>query len=87
MKGGQTLFPSEASDFFYGDAETISFREYTEIKAGEQYIDVEAWNEDTIYEHVVGVRMGVLEVEGVSPIGAADTLVRKLFKFFGVKET
>lgn len=52
------LYPNEIGEFFIGDNNIISFPDTTVIKDSPYILQLKGYNEDTIYNHSVIVRIG-----------------------------
>lgn len=52
------IWPSVRGEYFYGDADTISFQETYLINTEPFDLMVTTWNEDTVYEHAYQLRLG-----------------------------
>lgn len=57
------LYPVDRDEWFIGDGETIRFEDIREMTVSESLIDVFTYNTDTIFDHLIQVRIGVLPVD------------------------
>lgn len=66
--GLHQIWPTNPGEYFHTDGETISFKEFYELKNDPHILSVYSYNLDDTYDHVVVVRLGVLkktEIQGV----------------------
>ncbi len=79
--GGHQIYPTNPSGDFDGDRETIKFKDYYILKAGESTLTIYTWNLDQKYDHTIRVRIGLLK-EDVLAFGTlmsrVPNLVRKV---------
>jgi len=67
-QGVHRLWPSYSDEFFSTDGETISFKEFYEVKKGLQVFTMYFYNLDDTYNHTIFVRFGLLrrdQIQGV----------------------
>ena len=78
LKGVHHVFPTNTQGSFAGNNESIVFNEFHEIKSHPTVLTLRTWNTDTVYEHTVTVRIGLLPRFAVLPAGATEGLVESL---------
>ena len=61
--GGAPLWPSEPTEWFYGDNLTISFPDRYFISSAEPMLRVWYYNEDDTYDHSFTVRVGQVSAD------------------------
>lgn len=57
------VWPSKANTWFYSDDETISFDETYEIDNEPASFQIIGYNEDTVWEHTMQIRLGIVDKE------------------------
>lgn len=55
------VWPTNPDGNFSNDNESLVFRENYEIKDSDKTLYANTWNEDTLYDHIVIVRIGIVE--------------------------
>ncbi len=66
--GLHQLWPTNPEEYFHTDGETISFKEFYEVKEKPMALQIYTYNLDDAYEHTVVVRIGLLkrgQIQGV----------------------
>lgn len=61
--GGYPLYPSEPSEWFFGDNTLISFPDKYFIQTPDQELTIWYYNEDDTYDHVFQIRIGQVLAE------------------------
>lgn len=61
--GGYPLFPSEPSEWFFGDNTLITFPDRYFIQSPDQYLTIWYYNEDDTYDHDFQIRIGQVLAE------------------------
>ncbi len=62
-RGTSPIWPINPGGSFCTDDFTLSFEEYLEVKAGANEFQVVAWSPDAAYDHVLRLRIGIIESE------------------------
>jgi len=66
--GLHQVWPTNPDESFHTDGETISFKEFYELKSSPHILTVFSYNLDDTYDHDIIVRLGILkesEIKGV----------------------
>lgn len=79
------LFPTNPESSFRTDGYTIGFDDYYELKTSPYTLLVRGYSPDADYEHVVTIRIGILESKGAIMLLSALKGLLKLFKVLGIK--
>lgn len=61
--GGYPLYPSEPSEWFFGDNTLISFPDKYFVQTPDQELTIWHYNEDDTYDHVFQIRIGQVLAE------------------------
>jgi len=85
LHGAHPVVPLNIDDDINGDAETIPFKEFYPLSPGANLLTLQAWNEDTVYDHSISVRVGVLSEEELNPWVVLKDLVNVLKTLIGVE--
>lgn len=85
LHGIHPVIPLNAEDDINGDNETIPFKEFYPISPGANILDLQAWNEDEVYDHSISVRIGVLTEEELNPWVVLKDLATVLKTLTGVE--
>lgn len=79
------LWPTNPDGAFSTDAYTIAFDEYEELKSAPYTLVARAYSPDADYNHVITVRIGILESKTAILLLSALKGMMKLFKLMGIK--
>lgn len=79
------LWPTNIDSAFCSDAYTIAFDEYEELKEAPYNLTVIAYSPAADYDHVVVVRIGILESKGALLLLTALKGLMKLLRVMGIK--
>jgi hypothetical protein len=85
MRGDHQLWPTNPSGVFSTDAYTIAFDEYLELKDQPLTLRAVGWSPNATYDHVVTVRIGILESKSAMLLLTALQGMLKVFKLLGIK--
>ena len=78
---GAQAFPSVRDQSIAGNNETVQFNEYYNLYKGANSLKVEAWNEDSLNDHTVRVRLGVLQEWQLNPMKQLAEVLRPFRSF------
>lgn len=84
FEGGHQLYPLNLGDSFVGNDTTIAFNDYYELKDAPYALYAHTWNEDTLWEHRVLIRIGILEKEIANPLEPVRVFVNALKRLMGI---
>ncbi len=66
-QGAHQRWPTNPDQSFASDGEPITFREGLELNEEPYILSAWTWNEDTVYEHAVIIRLGLLRKKYIMP--------------------
>ena len=75
---GHPIAPVEADAYIRGDNYTFEIPLYFEILTEPQAITIQAWNEDTVYDHTIDVMFLIIPRAWVLPTGISGGLIQAL---------
>ncbi len=59
--GVNQVWPTNPGEYFNGDNESISFKEFYSLKIEPYHLDILSYNLDDTYDHTVIIRLGILK--------------------------
>jgi len=66
-QGVHQVFPTNPNEMFWGDGETLSFREHLPLMTDPYVLTAYLVNIDDTFAHTITFRLGILPVEVVAP--------------------
>ncbi|GAH78728.1 unnamed protein product, partial [marine sediment metagenome] len=79
------IWPTNLDGSFRTDGYTIAFDEYEELKVKPYELLVRGYSPDADYEHVVTIRIGILESKTALLLMTALKGLMKLLRMMGIK--
>ena len=79
------VWPTNPDTAFSTDGYTIAFDEYLDVSSAPLDLIIQGYAPDADYNHVVTIRIGLLESRGAVMLLAALKGMLKLFKIMGIK--
>jgi len=74
QKGGSQIWPSNQEEYFRGDATVISFRDFQEVKSGDDRFKLLIWTSLTSAWKEVIVQVGLLPKKVLQPLSFDELL-------------
>ena len=78
------IFPSNGSEYFIGNDETIKFRDFYELKVNPSIIKILLWAPDTTFDHKITVRLGILDSRFVEIVPEWIKTLEKISEVFTI---
>ena len=79
---GEQIYPTNLGSSFASDDETITFRDFRDVRKGPLQLLIRRWNDDTTYAHAVAVRVGILPKFVILPAFATEGIIMALRSLF-----
>jgi len=82
-RGSYYILPRNEDKYITGDGVLIEFKEGYELRASENLLTMETWNEDEVHQHKITLLIGVLPEYYVAPaisLGRIITTFMRLFR-------
>ena len=78
------IFPSNGSEFFIGNDETIRFRDFYELTVNPSVIKILFWAPDTTFDHKITVRLGILDRKFIEIVPKWIETLEKMSEVFTI---
>jgi len=82
--GNYQLYPTNRPGAFSTDGYTIAFDDYYELPAETNELVVSCWSPDADYDHVIVVRIGVMESKMVLLLSSVIRGLAKMLRLMGI---
>lgn len=80
--GGHQIIPVNDGSFLSGDTFPIKGRDFIDLKNETNNLFIHTYNEDDTYDHVVTVRLWVLDKKFLLPVGATEGVLASIKSIF-----
>ncbi len=84
-QGSTPVWPTNPGGAFCTDDYTISFEEYHEVAAGANEFQLVAWSPDAAYDHILRLRIGIIESETALFVLKVLKGLQKFLQLVGVR--